>query len=136
VPQPPAPFRLLASRPLSRRRESRNNSDHAVGSFDYHSTGDESPAPRGWREAAVDVASSLSDIGQGCGRLAGGEHRHGSFSITVDRLMRETGLSTERIQEYARQGFAWAWPNVLLGPLVIVPIWVVVFPVLPQGKSN
>jgi hypothetical protein len=57
-------------------------------------------------------------------------------AITVDRLMRETGLSTERIQEYARQGFAWAWPNVLLGRLVIVPIWVVVFLFRPPGKSN
>jgi hypothetical protein len=36
------------------------------------------------------------------------------FDITADQLMRDVGLSTERIQEYARQGFAWAWPNVLL----------------------
>jgi hypothetical protein len=34
--------------------------------------------------------------------------------------MHEFGLSTERIEEYARQGFVWAWPNVLLGPIVIV----------------
>ena len=56
------------------------------------------------------------------------------FGITVDRLMRETGLSPERIQEYARQGFAWAWPNVLLGSLVIIPIWFVVFLFRPPGK--
>ena len=41
--------------------------------------------------------------------------------------MREFGLSTERIEEYARQGFAWAWPNVLLGSIVIILIWFVVF---------
>ncbi|MGC2713259.1 MAG: hypothetical protein WA366_07750 [Pseudolabrys sp.] len=34
--------------------------------------------------------------------------------------MHEFGLSTERIEEYARQGFVWAWPNVLLGSIVIV----------------
>jgi hypothetical protein len=28
------------------------------------------------------------------------------FGITVDKLMREFGLSTERLEEYARQGFA------------------------------
>jgi len=28
------------------------------------------------------------------------------FGITAEQLMREVGLSTERIQEYARQGFA------------------------------
>jgi acetyl-CoA acetyltransferase len=49
------------------------------------------------------------------------------FGITAEQLMREVGLSTERIQEYARQGFAWAWPNVLLGSIVIIPIWFVVF---------
>ena len=58
------------------------------------------------------------------------------FGITVDRLMRETGLSPERIQEYARQGFARAWPNVLLGSLVIIPIWFVVFLFRPPGKSS
>jgi hypothetical protein len=58
------------------------------------------------------------------------------FGITVDQLMRETGMSPERIQEYARQGFAWAWPNVLLGSLVIVPIWFVVFLFRPPGKSS
>jgi hypothetical protein len=30
------------------------------------------------------------------------------FGITVDQAMRETGMSPERIHEYARQGFAWA----------------------------
>jgi acetyl-CoA acetyltransferase len=58
------------------------------------------------------------------------------FGITAEQLMREVGLSTERIQEYARQGFAWAWPNVLLGSIVIIPIWFVVFLFRPPGKSS
>jgi hypothetical protein len=58
------------------------------------------------------------------------------FGITVDQLMRELGLSTERIEEYARRGFAWAWPNVLLGSIVIIPIWFVVFLFRPPGKRN
>jgi len=33
------------------------------------------------------------------------------FAITAEQLMCEVGLSTERIEEYARQGIAWAWPN-------------------------
>ena len=45
------------------------------------------------------------------------------FGITADQLMREFGFSVERIEGYVKQGFAWAWPNVLLGSLVIVPIW-------------
>jgi len=58
------------------------------------------------------------------------------FGITAEQLMREVGLSTERIQEYARQGFACAWPNVLLGSIVIIPIWFVVFLFRPPGKSS
>jgi len=58
------------------------------------------------------------------------------LGITVDKVMRETGMSPERIQEYARQGFDWAWPNVLLGSLVIVPIWFVVFLFRPPGKRS
>lgn len=58
------------------------------------------------------------------------------FGITAEQLMREVGLSTERIQEYARQGFAWAWPNVLLGSIVTIPIWFVVFLFRPPGKSS
>ena len=58
------------------------------------------------------------------------------FGITADQLMREVGLSTDRIADYARQGFAWAWPNVLLGSVVIIPIWFVVFLFRPPGKSS
>ena len=56
------------------------------------------------------------------------------FGITVDQVMRETGMSPERIHEYARLGFAWALPYVGLG--VIVPIWFVVFQFRPPGKSS
>jgi acetyl-CoA acetyltransferase len=58
------------------------------------------------------------------------------FGITADQLMREFGLSTERLEEYAKQGLAWAWPNVLLGSIVIIPVWFVVFLFRPPGKSS
>jgi Domain of unknown function (DUF6460) len=58
------------------------------------------------------------------------------FGITADQLMHGVGLSTDRIEDYARQGFAWAWPNVLLGALVIVPIWFVAFLFRPPGQSS
>jgi acetyl-CoA acetyltransferase len=58
------------------------------------------------------------------------------FGITAEQLMHEFGLSADRIEEYARQGFSWAWPNVLLGSLVIVPIWFLVYLFSPPGKSS
>ena len=49
------------------------------------------------------------------------------FGITTDQLIREFGLSQDRIMELARQGVTWALPNLLLGSLVIVPVWFVIY---------
>jgi Domain of unknown function (DUF6460) len=58
------------------------------------------------------------------------------FGITADQLMHSLGLSSERVEDYARQGFAWAWPNVLLGAVVIVPIWFLIYLLRPPGHSR
>ncbi len=58
------------------------------------------------------------------------------FGITAEQLMHEFGLSAERIEDYAQKGFAWAWPNVLLCSLVIVPIWFLVYLFRPPGRSS
>lgn len=58
------------------------------------------------------------------------------FGITAEELMRTTGLSAERIEDYAQKGFAWAWPNLLLGGTVIVPIWFLVYLFRPPGPSR
>jgi hypothetical protein len=58
------------------------------------------------------------------------------FGITVDQLIKTTGLSTDRIEDLARQGLAWALPNLLLGSLVIVPVWFVFFILRPPGESR
>jgi hypothetical protein len=58
------------------------------------------------------------------------------FGITTDQLMKTTGLSSERVQELARAGLAWALPNLLLGSLVIVPIWFVLYLFRPPGESR
>ncbi len=58
------------------------------------------------------------------------------FGITAEQLMHEFGLSAERIEDYAQKGFTWAWPNVLLCSLVIVPIWFLVYLFRPPGRSS
>ena len=58
------------------------------------------------------------------------------FGITAEQLMREFGLSVDRIEDYARQSLAWALPNVLLGSLVIVPIWFLAYLFRPPGQSR
>jgi len=58
------------------------------------------------------------------------------FGITTDELMKTAGLSSERIQELARAGLAWALPNLVLGSLVIVPIWFLLYLFRPPGESR
>jgi hypothetical protein len=59
------------------------------------------------------------------------------FGVTTDQLMHTVGLSTERVEEYARKGFAWAASsNLLLGALVTVPIWFVILLFRPPGQSS
>ncbi len=60
----------------------------------------------------------------------------GHFGITPEQLMREFGLSADRLEDYARTGLSWAWPNVLLGSLVIVPIWFLAYLFRPPGQSS
>jgi hypothetical protein len=58
------------------------------------------------------------------------------FGITTDGVMKEFGLSADRVFELARQAVAWALPNMLLGSLIILPVWFVVYLFRPPGESS
>jgi uncharacterized membrane protein YdcZ (DUF606 family) len=58
------------------------------------------------------------------------------FGLSAGVLLREVGLTPERLEEIARRGLAWALPNVLLGALIIVPIWFVVYLFRPPGQRS
>ena len=57
------------------------------------------------------------------------------FGITTEQLVREFGLSQDRIMELARQGVTWAFPNLLLGSLVIVPVWFLIYLFRPPSSE-
>jgi uncharacterized membrane protein YdcZ (DUF606 family) len=58
------------------------------------------------------------------------------FGLSAGVLLREVGLTPERLAELARHGIAWALPNVLLGALIIVPIWFVAYLFRPPGQHS
>jgi hypothetical protein len=58
------------------------------------------------------------------------------FGIGPDQLIKMTGLSPERLEDLARAGVAWALPNLLLGSLVIVPVWFLFYIFRPPGESR
>jgi uncharacterized membrane protein YdcZ (DUF606 family) len=58
------------------------------------------------------------------------------FGITTSELMRAAGLSSERLEELAREGVAWALPNLLLGSVVILPLWFLLYLIRPPDESR
>ena len=58
------------------------------------------------------------------------------FGISTDQLMRGFGLSSDRIIDLGRRSVAWVLPNLLLGAMVIIPIWFLVFLFRPPGASS
>jgi hypothetical protein len=58
------------------------------------------------------------------------------FGITTDQLMHVSGVSTDRVAELARAGFAWALPNLMLGAMVIVPVWFVFYLFRPPSATR
>lgn len=58
------------------------------------------------------------------------------FGITIEMLAKEFGLSGDKILDLVRQGLAWALPNMLLGSLVILPIWVLAYLLRPPGGQS
>jgi hypothetical protein len=60
----------------------------------------------------------------------------GHFGITADKLINEFGLSFDRVEEMTRRGLAWALPNLLLGAMVILPVWFLLYLFRPPGSSR
>ena len=58
------------------------------------------------------------------------------FGITADQILKDMGVTPERLAELARQALAWALPNLLLGSLIIVPVWLVIFLFRPPGARS
>jgi putative exporter of polyketide antibiotics len=58
------------------------------------------------------------------------------FGITADQILNDVGATPERLAELMRRGFAWALPNLLLGALIIVPVWLLAYLFRPPGRSS
>lgn len=58
------------------------------------------------------------------------------FGITLEALGAAFGLSTDRFKELVQQGFAWTLPNLVLGLVVIIPLWFLVYILRPPGQSS
>ena len=58
------------------------------------------------------------------------------FGITADQVLNDFGVTPERLLELLRQGLVWALPNLLLGAMIIVPVWLLVYLFRPPGQRS
>jgi hypothetical protein len=54
-----------------------------------------------------------------------------AFDLSAADILIELGLTPERVVALMQQGATWALPNIILGSIVILPIWLVVFILRP-----
>lgn len=53
------------------------------------------------------------------------------LNITPQQILQDFGLTPEQIAGYVRRGVNWALPHIILGSLVTVPIWLVMYILRP-----
>jgi hypothetical protein len=49
------------------------------------------------------------------------------LDLSAEDVLRELGLSPEVIMSWLEEGLRWALPKIILGSMVIVPVWLVVY---------
>jgi hypothetical protein len=54
-----------------------------------------------------------------------------ALNLSAAELLAEIGLTPDRVFAALQEGAAWAIPNIVLGSLVIVPIWFVTYLLRP-----
>ena len=75
---------------------------------------------------------SPAQIGAG-ERLRGDYERAGlsALDVTAADILMEIGMTPENVLELLERGVSWAVPNIVLGSMVIVPVWLVIFLLRP-----
>ena len=49
------------------------------------------------------------------------------LNLSAGQILLELGMTPEKVMAMLERGFKWAIPNVILGSMVIVPVWLVVY---------
>ena len=50
-----------------------------------------------------------------------------SLNVTAEQVLKDMGLTPEEILTWLNKGVDWALPNILLGSIIIVPVWIIVY---------
>jgi len=58
-----------------------------------------------------------------------------AMNITAEQVLNDVGVTPEKILEWVQKGMNWALPNIMLGSIIIVPVWIVVYLFRPPRSS-
>ena len=53
------------------------------------------------------------------------------FNISAEGVLKDIGFTPSNVEGIVREGFDWAWPHFMLGALILIPVWLVVFLLKP-----
>ena len=54
-----------------------------------------------------------------------------AFDLSAAEMLAKVGMTPEQIAEIIRRAFAWALPNMILGSMIIVPLWAIAYMLRP-----
>ncbi len=49
------------------------------------------------------------------------------LDLSAEQILLELGLTPETVMKQLEDGVQWAMPNIILGSMVILPVWLVVY---------
>jgi len=50
-----------------------------------------------------------------------------AMNITAEQVLNDVGVTPDKILMWLQKGVNWALPNIMLGSIIIVPVWIVVY---------
>ncbi|MBI1260737.1 MAG: hypothetical protein GC184_03340 [Rhizobiales bacterium] len=59
-----------------------------------------------------------------------------AFDISAAEVLAELGMTPDHILAFVQDGISWALPNFILGALVLIPIWIIIFLLKPPGLGR
>lgn len=50
-----------------------------------------------------------------------------ALNITAEQVLNDVGVTPDKILAWLQKAVNWALPNIMLGSIIIVPVWIVVY---------
>ncbi len=50
-----------------------------------------------------------------------------TLNVTAEQVLADIGLTPERILTWLQQGASWAIPHIVLGAMVVLPVWIIIY---------